>query len=224
MKRGKRGFTLVELTLAMSVTLVIGLAVTGVAVALSNLSQHSEEYHQQLQTSRVASTRLQDALRRARLITAGSSTCLVTWAEDQEDPGQINLSEVVAIYRDPVTRELIERSTIFPPAMDESLRGALDHTVPLADMANSSIADGAAEFPQYDLKRVLARNVREFNVRYDVAPPMSQLVKFRLVVGDNDAAMRICGAARLRAARVGDVGEADGTYVLVPPPTDGSGE
>ena len=218
MKRPRTAFTLTEVVIAASITVVIGLAVTSVSLALSDIHAHSEEYYGFLQTGRVAASRLQETLRKARLITASSSGSLVIWADDQRDLGQINVSEVIMVYYDPVTKKLMERSIIFPDNLPDETRQALDGALSLTTVTNANIADGAFGLPQYDLRRVLAQNVLDFRVYCDVAPPMARLVKFRLKVGRPDNTVRISGGATLRADKTSYVGLSDGSYILSIPP------
>ena len=48
MRTRARGFTLAETVMALSMTLVIGLALTGVAMALSNMQANNEDYYEHM--------------------------------------------------------------------------------------------------------------------------------------------------------------------------------
>lgn len=215
---GRRtGFTLMEVVIAMSITVVISLAVATVSVALGNLHEQSQEYYEFLQTGRVAAGRLQATLRGARLVTAASSDSLVIWSADVRDLGKINLSEITTIYYDEATRTLIERHVVFPDTMEADTVAALDITLALSQVTDAKVAEGDLPLPQYDDRRVLAANVLAFDVYCDPAPPLSRLVKFRLTVGKGDKTVRTCGGAALRADKTSYVGFADGQAVLTIP-------
>ncbi len=220
----RRGFTLAELAIAAAITVVIGAAVTGVAVGLSNAQEHSEEYHRSLRNAQTASIRLPETLRRALLVTAGSDDRLVLWAEDTNDDGEINVSEVLKIYFDVATHQLIERSYIFPEAMAQDTRDALDYTLSLGEVDDTSICESGSLYPQYDTKRVLANNVRSFELQFSPDSPETKMVAFGLVVGEGDNAVKIRGAARLRADQVSRVGKSDDKYVLLPDQSNGLSE
>ena len=132
----------------------------------------------------------------------------------------INASEIMIVYRDPVTQCLVERSVIFPPEMSDELRNTLDVELTLAmamgidaDMANGSLGS----LSSYCLPRVLVHDVREFTVYCDVAAPLTRMVRFSIDVGADTNVLTLNGAATLRAARIGDLGEKDGDYFLTPP-------
>ena len=94
MKASRSGFTLIEVTMAMVVISVIGLTVAGVAMALSTAQDNSQDYYQCIQTGRVSMLRLQDMLRRARLVTEVFDTGLVIWESDTNGNRTIDLSEL----------------------------------------------------------------------------------------------------------------------------------
>lgn len=210
--------------MALAITAVIGLAIAGVAAALSSAYEHGEEYYSYLQNGRVASVRLQQDLRQARLITAASDTSVVLWLADRNEDGQMQLSELGSIYHDANTHELVERTTVFPETMAPSVRQVLDFVVALSDVTDPSVATGDPVYPSYDSIRILASNVSDFRVYADPPPPLSRLVKFRLTVGSGDRVFTTYGAANLRVDKTAYVGESTGVYVLhtteVRPSTD----
>lgn len=216
MRTAASGLTLAETVMAMSVTLVIGLAVAGVGSALSNVQASSDQYYKHMHNGRVATIRLQATVRKAQLVTAASSGALLIWATDERSPGQINVSEIVSVYRDPATRQLIERSIVFPDTMSGDLRSMLDTVVPLSAVTDISVADNPIGPAQYDLQRVLAHDVDDFEVYCDTPAPLTRMVKFRLTVGDNADVVRVHGGAALRADKVADVGKSGDDYVLSP--------
>jgi len=214
MPRRTSAFTIAELLIALAITAVIGLTVAGVAMALSRSYQHSEQYYRYLQSGRVASIRLQGSLRKSRLVTASDASTLVLWAEDYNNDGQINVSEVLFVYYDHGARELIERSTVFPDSMSASVREMLDFTIPLSALSDPNVATGPPAYESYDSKRLLAAYVEDFQVFCTDAPPFTKLVKFCLKVGGDGQFVTMHGASRLRADRTEYVGEFGGEYVL----------
>jgi len=214
MRRHKRGMTLAELVLAMAITVVIGLAVTGVAAAMSNINKRAEDYYEYLQSGRVAASKLERSLRSARLITVASDSSIVAWTSNKTDKTKINVSEVTKVYLETDTRRLMQRTTVFPDSMEPSTKEALDTSVALKDLVTANAADDPPPYVQYDVTRVLARNVQEFEVYPDVPTPLTQTVKFRLVIGSYGQTVTQYGAVTLRAAKVSSVAVADGEYVL----------
>jgi len=218
MSKGGSGFTLAETVMAVSVTLIIGLAVAGVAAALSNVQANSEEYYEHLHSGRAAVNRLQATLRKARLVTAIADDKLVIWARDVRDPGQINVSELVGVHVDSETNRLIERSVVFPSTMSDELRDALDVVLPLSAVMDAGLAEGPiGGLNQYEVARVLAYNVQRFRVYPDTSAPLIRTVKLSVTVGSESHEVQLSGGATLRAVRVADVGQNVDGFFLSPP-------
>ena len=198
----------------MAITVVIGLAVTGVAAAMSNINKRAEDYYEYLQSGRVAASKLEGSLRSARLITVASGSSIVAWTSNDTDKTKINVSEVTKVYLDTDTRQLMQRTTVFPDSMDPGTRTALDTSVALRDLVTANAAEDDPPYVQYDVTRVLARNVQEFEVYPDVPTPLTQTVKFRLVIGSYGQTVTQYGAVTLRASKVSNVAVSGGVYVL----------
>ena len=215
MHTNRKGFTLAELVLALAITTVIGLAVTGVAAAVSNFNQRAEAYYECLQNGRVAANRLEAMMRPALLITAASGSNVVVWTDDHTDPGRIDVSEVAKIYLDTTTRQLVQRTTVYPNTLSAKTVRALDYSLSLSQLTSSSVAVSAPTYPQYDSTSVLAANVQSFVVYPDVPAPMTRLLKFKIVVSADGQTVTQYGAVALRAPSTSKVTlQSDGTYVL----------
>jgi len=214
--RGKpRGFTLAELVLALAITTVIGLAVTAVAAAVSQINQEAEAYYEYLQNGRVAASRIEKALRSALLVTAASDDEFVVWMKDENDDGEINVSEVARVYLDDGDHKLLMQTTEFPDDMKKGQRQALDVDLELDGLTEVENLDLGTGHAAHDVLRLLARNVESFHVYPDVEPPMTRLLKFTLVVGENGQTVTQYGAVTLRAPRIDRVRQQDGQYLLL---------
>jgi type II secretory pathway pseudopilin PulG len=210
-----RGFTLAELVLALAITTVIGLAVTGVAAAVSNFNERAEAYYDCLQNGRVAATRLEAMMRPALLITAASGDNMVIWTGDTTDPGNINVSEVTKIFLDASTSQLMQRTTVFPGSLTANAKTALDTSLPLSTLTSASVAESEPTYAQYDATSVLARNVQSFVVYPDTPAPLTRLLKFKLVISVDGQTVTQYGAVMLRAPSTSSVTlQSDGKYAL----------
>ena len=214
MHRCRRGFTLAELVLALAITTVIGLAVTGVAAAVSNFNQRAEAYYEYLQSGRVAAVRLEGMMRPALLITAASGDKMVVWTNDATDAGKINVSEVTKIFLDTSTRQLMQRTTVFPDSLSTATKTALDTSLALSTLTSASVATSPPPYVQYDATSILARNVQSFVVYPDTPAPLTRLLKFKLVVGADGQTVTQYGAVMLRAPSTAKVSGTTGSYVL----------
>ncbi|MCD6304485.1 MAG: prepilin-type N-terminal cleavage/methylation domain-containing protein [Planctomycetes bacterium] len=215
MTKSRAGFTLAEMVVGMTITVVIALAVAGTAAALSSFSRHSEQYYEYLQAGRSASQLLQHRLSRAHLATAASDHEMIIWSRDDADTDAINVSEMTHVYLDPARHELIERRTVFPDALDGSTREALDDELELSDVTNVADAGKITPYPQYDTKRILARDVLAFSVRCVPPAPNTKVVKYLIVIGRPGDVVKIRGASRLRADKTRQVVRNGDKYVLV---------
>jgi type II secretory pathway pseudopilin PulG len=215
MHRRPKGFTLAELVLALAITTVIGLAVTGVAAAVSNLNQRAEDYFECLQNGRVAAANLETMLRPALLITAASGSSMVVWTDDHIDPGKINVSEVAKIFLDTTTRKLMLRTTAYPGTLTASQITGLDTSINLNDLVSASAATSAPTYVQYEAVSTLACNVQSFAVYPDVPGPLTGLLKFKLVIGIAGQTVTQYGAVTVRAPKTSSVTlQSDGKYAL----------
>ncbi len=210
----RRGFTLAELVLALAITTVIGLAVTGVAAGVSNFNQRAEAYYECLQSGRVAAGRLEAMLRPALLITAASGDNMVVWTDDHTDTGNINVSEITKIFLDTTTHQLMQRTTVFPDTLKAHTLKALDDSLALSQLTSPSVAESAPFYAQYDAPRVLASNVQSFAVYPDVPAPLTRLLKFKLVISVVGQTVTQYGAVTLRAPSISKVSISRGLYVL----------
>jgi len=218
MNHRRSGFTLAEVVIAASITMVIGLAVAGVSMALGDLHEEAETYYEFLQNARVATSRFQATLRHAHLVTAASPTAMVIWANDDHDPGHINVSELVGVYLDPTIKKLLEHRIVFPPDLSNDMRDSLDERMTLAQASNVDLAENLGKLPQYQQHRMLAGNVTELQCVMDAAPPLTRTVSLRVNVGQGDRTVALYGGAVLRAEKTAYVGTVDGAAVLSIPP------
>lgn len=215
-KRGRlRGLTLAELVAAMAITAVIGLAVTGVASSIANLNQEAEEYYEFLQSGRTAADRLQKIVRSSLLVTAAGESDLVLWEGDENGDGKINASEVTQISLQGSSGKLVAGKTKFPADMTAETRESLDSRLSLADVTSLSQLDLGPSHAAYADKQVLARDVKSFKVSLDEAAPNTRLVKFEIVIGDDNQVITQYGAAKLRAPNTGRVVSESGVYMLL---------
>jgi type II secretory pathway pseudopilin PulG len=217
MRRNRLGFTLLELTIAMTITAVTGLSVAGVAMVLGETSDSGQDFYQSLQTGRITVMKIQAIIRGAKLVTASTSTSLVLWADDANGDGQINLSETVVLTFDAESGEIRFYRVVFPQTMDSTTKQALDVTKPLVDIMNlSGVTDTVTGNAHNDLT-VLATDVTAFRLSVWPAVPLTRLVRFQLTVGTGSSAVTLRSAASTRAGATGRVQVVDSEYVLTAP-------
>jgi prepilin-type N-terminal cleavage/methylation domain-containing protein len=95
----KRGFTLVELLLALVVTGILLAALTTLAFAVGSANDTTDDTIQKQMQIRFATLRVSELIRYCKLICTGPNNELAVWREDENDDGQININELVYIER-----------------------------------------------------------------------------------------------------------------------------
>ena len=213
------GLTIAELVLAMAITGVVGLSVSGVFMALSTAQAHSEDHQTYVQTARCTARHVQRILRKAKLIVAADAEGLLVWSEDTNGDGLINISELVGFVYDEQGKVLEQKRVAFPASMSPATRDALDVHMALADLSDLADLDAKAQstVPQYYVEELLADNVREFTGELDAAAPLTKTVKLRLKIGTEKRVVTVYACATLRADETTRVGTSGGVYVLTTP-------
>jgi hypothetical protein len=82
MSARRPAFTLIEITLGIAMTAVIGAALAGLSAALAELHQDSQAKFAALRIAGCTMRRTQAALRQARLILGASGDDLLLWVRD----------------------------------------------------------------------------------------------------------------------------------------------
>lgn len=209
MRRAKSGFTLMELTIAMTITVITSLAVAGATVAISKAHAGSEDFYQSLQTGRYSMFKIQSTVQKAKLITFCSPSSILLWLDDTNNDGTGNMDELGFITH--AANEVRFYRLAFPANMV-----ALNTTVPLSQAVSSTSLISQITASAYAPPTVLATDVTSVNFSATPSPPMATLVKITLTVGTGNEAMTLRSAAATRAGATGKVGISDGQYVLTP--------
>ena len=202
--RRRKAFTLAELVLAAAVTSVIGLAATGMAMALSQSWAHSQEYGQSLQSGRVLMLRLRRGVQRAKLVVCARDGDPVLWARDANGDGEINRSEIVVYRHVPADRELRRSWVQFPDEASPEVRACLDKAVALEDLATCDRVMRELDETGYRAEAVEGSDVQVFQAAASPACPWSKRVSFRLATGGRQPVELYSGAA-LRADRIAEM-------------------
>lgn len=203
------------MTLAMSITTVIGLSLAGVSLALSNSYGHSQDYYSTMQSGRTTMHRMQDALRCAKLITGATDTSMIFWAQDDQDAnaGTINKSEIVMWYFDRSSSMIKQCKIVYP----DSLKASLNSNLTLSQVTITPSLNCIVTSDTYSKWTILATDVSDFHLVPDKAAPYTTYVKIDMTIRGADNTQpgtRILSAAQLRADSTGKVSLQNGTYVL----------
>lgn len=97
----KKGFTLVELTVALTVTGLILAAAATLAYALGSVNETAGDISFKQAQLRSVTVRISELIRHCKLICGTPGDDLVIWRADDSDDGKINPQELVYIEAGP---------------------------------------------------------------------------------------------------------------------------
>ncbi len=102
----RSGLTLVEMMLAMSITAMVGLALTTMLSSVAYSTTSQAQLRRSNVRGKVLSTRIDTAIRSSKMVLAQGNDFLVLWMGDSRRNGVPNLSELRRIQRDDATGTL----------------------------------------------------------------------------------------------------------------------
>lgn len=208
-KTAHRGFTVVEMVMAMAITAIVGLAVAGVSMTLSTGYAQSEDHYQAIQSSRASLMKIQSIVREAKLILASTNTAAAFWAADLNGDGKLNRKELVLVTYDSSTRELRQVTL-----KSGTLSGS-DDVLALSDVATvASVASRLAQDPWYE-SQLLATDVRSFIVSVSPDAPKATSLNISFTVGSDAQSITLRSTVVLRADKTANVGTSKGQWVLI---------
>ncbi len=97
--RYKKGFTLVELLVALVVTGIVLAAVATLAFAMGAANDVADDSSQKQAQVRYATLRISELIRHCKLICGTPGSNVAIWRADDNDDGQVNINELVYIER-----------------------------------------------------------------------------------------------------------------------------
>jgi prepilin-type N-terminal cleavage/methylation domain-containing protein len=212
--RRARGLTLAELLIAMTVMSVIGLAVTGVAMALSSAHAASEAYNQYVQTGRVAMARVTQKVRGSSLIVSADAQRLVLWSGDANADGRISLDEVAVITYDGPARQVRHYAVEFPDHWPNWMKALLNSSLELRSLSSAASVEWWLSRHWLCQTTVLADDVLDFSPSVSPAAPLSTIASVEMTVGDDAHEVTLHNAAGLRADKTSHVYESDDEFFL----------
>ncbi len=186
----KRGTTLSELLVALTVTGLVALAVAGILQAASYGTSSKREVRRLVVRSEQLRNRIDDTVREARAVLAGGTdlngnTYLVLWRGDTNNVStnqdKVNLSEL----------QMLEWS-----AAASTLSSYTPATTPNPDTAYEVTADFHAAAHALPAT-VWAGSVSGFSTTLNQAPPMTRLVTWSITAASDLVSERVSGSAAL---------------------------
>lgn len=198
--RARRGMTLVELSIGLAITAMIGAAVTSFTFATANAWRSSSSGQTAENAGHVTAVRVQDVLRSARLFgawragdvhdaSAVPSAAVLIWAGDRNGDGLIQQSEIALLEYDPAESRLYLRTQ---PAPKVDL--VWNHATFTAPAAIDTFRTVGTRVP-------VLSNVRgaSFVVRHNLNSTVRPRLEYRIKVQVGETVVGFAGVASLRA-------------------------
>ncbi len=173
-----KGFTLVELMVALIVTGIIMSAVATLAFAFSTANDASNDTDRKQAQVRYATMRLSELIRHCKLICAVNATDLVIWRDDDVPggEGQINPDELVFIETDSRYIRIMEFSNC-PSWLTTYL-------VRLSWLQDTWIKTTLMSYCDEDYVVVIPE-CSNVQFQFDASPPQSQFVSISFDLTEN---------------------------------------
>jgi len=182
-----QGFTLVELLVALMVTSIVLAAVATLAFAMGAAYETSDDTSQKQAQIRFATLRISELIRNCKLICCVNDNDMAIWRADDNDDGQINISELVYIEMGPSGEhlQLCEFTSLDNSPINLSSVGAFSTNWWLAYGANVRY-----------MRLIPQCNNMQFG--FDVLPPWSRFVSISFDLVENGVVHRYQISAGLR--------------------------
>ena len=199
-----KGFTLVELLVALAVTGVVLSAVATLAFALSRANDAANDTCYKQAQLRYATLRISQLLRHCNLICCVTTDDFAIWRADDNNDGQINIAELVYIERGPARDRL--QFTEFP-----SSNGSVINLSSIQARATNwwSAYSSEASFAQ------LIPQCSNVQFGFDASPPRSRFVSISFDLVEDGIVHQYQINARLRGWAGNLLHEGGGSISLV---------
>ncbi len=167
--RYKKGFTLVELLVALVVTGIVLAAVATLAFAMGAANDVADDSSQKQAQVRYATLRISELIRHCKLICGTPGGDLAVWRSDDNGDGQININEFVYIERG-TSGDYLRLCEL--PSSDTSL-------VNLSDVETLSTSDYSVTYVP------LVPQCGNVQFSFDAAPPNSRFMSISFDILEN---------------------------------------
>jgi len=167
--RYEKGFTLVELLVALIVTGIVLAAVATLAFAVGAANDETDDSSQKQAQVRYATLRISELIRHCKLICGTPGDDLAVWRADDNGDGQININELVYIERG-TGRDYLRLCEF--PSSDTS-------PVNLSDIETLSTSDYSVTYVP------LVPQCSNVQFSFDAAPPNSRFMSISFDILEN---------------------------------------
>jgi prepilin-type N-terminal cleavage/methylation domain-containing protein len=182
-----KGFTLVELLLALMITGIILAAVATLAFALGSVKDSTDDTSYKEAQIRYSTLRLTDLIRHCKLICGAQGTDVAIWKADDNGDGKINAAELVYIESGQ-NRNYIQ-------LLEFTTTGG--SSISLSDIQSGLTKQTLLASGNY--RRTLpVKECSNVQFQFDSSPPLSKFVSISFNITENNASRQCQINALLR--------------------------
>ncbi|MCA9294791.1 MAG: type II secretion system protein [Phycisphaerales bacterium] len=192
----RRGMTTVELLIAVTITVVIGLSMTTVLTSVARGLSSTNGERSAMQRANVLSHRMLSYTETALAVIAADERGLAIWLHDESGEGKVNLLELRALCFDDDEQMMVMRRVEFPEAWTDEEQAAantvvtsvedpftvMDQQEALGYVTTVPIVDGVSGFAVESSGASAVESPR-FAVHVDVVIEMDHSEEVLLAVG-----------------------------------------
>ncbi len=197
-KKYTKGFTLVELLIALVITAIVLTAVATLAFAMGTANKATDDLSLKQAQVRFATLRIQDLIRHSKLICFVGNDDMAIWQVDNNNDGKINIGELVYIEAGPNRDHL--RICEFSSSDDTAIN--LDSISSFANNWWSVYCDGA----DYT---VIVPECSDVRFNFDVLPPQSKFVSITFNIVENNIVRQCQITGKVRGPAINLLNEDD---------------
>ncbi len=192
-RRSHRGFTLAEMLLATSVTALTATAGAAMIHAVSAASTTTRDLRAQKNAGRTLISRIAADVQEARAVGDLDSNRIVLWRTDVDENDQINAKEVITIYWNSSTRQVIRESV--QRSSDTDTGNAIDVDTLLDAASVATVMDAAGKSSV-----VIGEGIDDFTLRGFPDNGEAQIVDVRFTITADDSTLMFSKSVSPRAA------------------------
>jgi hypothetical protein len=184
----RRGLTLLELLLGISVTVIIGAAVASMLLVASAASAHQQTSRDFSVWQGVVTARLGTLLRSSGMVLASRSDYLVLWTSDADRDGEPSASEIAVVLRHSGANEL----WCYRPPEEMAVEKNFRYSLLTTDFATEPLVPAM-------LGQLWADDVLDLEITLDTVDPIAaRFVAYRLTTNLDSVENTTIGGAALR--------------------------
>ena len=189
----RRGLTLLELLLGISVTVIIGTAVASMLLVASAASAHQQTSRDFSVWQGVVTARIGKLLRSSGMVLASRSDYLALWTSDADRNGEPSASEMAIVMRNPATNTL----WCYTPPDDLAIERDVSYKLYYTDFASKPLE--LLQGTPVLLGQLWADDVLSLEITLDtVDPTAARFVAYRLTANLDGIKNTTIGGAALR--------------------------